>query len=388
MKTSFTCFALIATLLCASSASASTPCSSSYAAKALAGQLIHVKRDDLKPGRVLLGLDGSRVVVDRALAPEPHREPWHARVAWIKYQIAPSHSPAAAVLHLDTDSNGRRYLCRIELRDYTDAYVARAAQTRTRADNGPGDIEVIARTQLAYNARHRLASALQMERDVEQKKLKRTSTACFHYDAMDRFLGASLPDTESCAGSGPEQIQDRYVYRADGALLRKISAEKSMLEPDGKRFVTDAARIVVFDPQGQPLAEYAEDEAGHRYRRSLAPKTDDSKYHAIKVVGSPASLDLNRLQDGKAAGLWQLYSMPSSIANSIDGLYDDRYLVARGETLSFDKRERERIWKALIRPDHDMVLQAQGLFLLVPEVSPSSWAACMNPRLETREACS
>jgi len=247
---------------------------------------------------------------------------------------------------------------------------------------------VIEQIQLTYDVHHRLAAAIEAQRDAEQQRLKRTSTACFHYDAKDRFLGASFPGAGSCTGSGPEQIQDRYVYQADGTLLRKISAEKSIPEPDGKRFVTDAARVIVFGPQSQPMAEYVTDDSGRHYRRSLAPKANDSQYHAIKVVGSPAVLELRRLLDGTAPGFWQFYSMPSALANSGDGRHETRYLVASGDNREIDSQEREQIWKALSRPDCDMVLEAQGIFLLVPEVSSALWAACMNPSLESREACS
>lgn len=178
------------------------------------------------------------------------------------------------------------------------------------------------------------------------------------------------------------------MYQADGELLRKISAEKSLLTPEGESFVTDAARVTVFGSQGQPTAEYAADDIGRHYRRSLAPQLNDSQYHAIKVINSPAALDLRRLLDAKAPGFWQFYSMPSSIANSGDGRNDPRYLVASGDAAAIDERERESIWKALSRPDHDMVLEAEGIFLLVPEVSPALWNACMNPQLETRAACS
>jgi hypothetical protein len=386
MKASFIRFALISTLLGANGALASTPCVQANA-KGSVGQALYIKRDDLKPGRVLLGLDGSRVVVRRTLAPEPGKQTWYARVDWEKYQIAPSHSPAIAVLRLDADEKGRRYLCSIETRDYTDAYVERSVGNETPAAVRPEDIEVIELTQFAYDAHHRLIAAIESQRDAEQRKLKPTSTACFHYDAKDRFLGASFSDAGLCAQSGSEQIQDRYVYQADGVLLRKISIEKSTIGLDGNPFVTNVARVTVFGPQGQPMAEYVHGDSGRRYRRSLALKANDSKYHAIKVVGSPASLDLNSLQDGKAAGLWQLFSMPSSVANANDGLYDDRYLVARDDKLDIDRRQRERIWKALSRPDQDMVLVAQGVFLLVPEVSTAIWAACMNPRLDSRAAC-
>ena len=354
---------------------------------ALTRQVLHVERDDLKPGRVLLARDGSRVVVRSTFAPEPGGQPWHASVDWKKHQIAPSHSPAAAVLHLDTDDKDKSYLCSIEHRDYTDAYVGQNVRLTTPADVGPGDIELIERTQLTYDARHRLAVAIEEQRDAEQQKLKRTSTSCFHYDAEDRFLGASFPNAGSCATSGPEQIEDRYVYQADGTLLRKISAEKSIPEPDGKPFITDTARVIVFGPQGQPSAEYADDETGRHYRRSLASNANDSQYHAIKVIGSPAALDLRRLLNGKAPGFWQFYSMPSGIANSGDGRIGDRYLVASGDKPVIDEREREKVWKALIRRDQDMVLEAQGVFLLVPEVSPALWASCMNPRLENEAAC-
>ncbi|XYJ11491.1 hypothetical protein ACSUZJ_05755 [Telluria sp. B2] len=384
MKTSFIRLALIATLIGVNGASAATPCAHPTPAR----QVLHVKRDDLKPGRILLGVDGSRVAVRRTLAPEPQSQPWHVRVDWKKHQTEPSHSPTTAVLHLDTDDKGVSYLCRIEIRGYTDAYVERNVGIETPAEVRPSDIEVIEQVQLTYDARQRLAVAVEAQRDATQRALKRTSTACFHYDAKDRFLGASFPDADSCAGFGPEQIRDRYVYQADGSLLRKISGGKSIPEPDGGRFVTDDARIVVFGPQGQPTAEYVTDDSGRHYRRSLAPKANDSQYHAIKVIGSPAALELRRLLDGKAPGFWQFHSIPSAIANSGDGRNETRYIVASGDIADINSQDRVEIWKALSRPDHDMVLEAQGIFLLVPEVSPALWEACMNPQLESREACS
>jgi hypothetical protein len=227
MKPGFIQVALIGTLIGANGALASTLCAPPIAAEAPARQVLHVARDNLRPGRVLIGLDGSRVVVRRTRESESGVQPWYARVDWKKHQITPSHSPAAAVLHLDTDDKGARYLCRIEIRSYTDAYVERNAGVKKPVEVRPGDVEVIERTQLTYDAHHRLAAAIEAQHDAEHKGLKRTNTACFHYDARDRFLGASFSDAGSCAGSGPEQIQDRFVYEANGTLLRKISAEKA-----------------------------------------------------------------------------------------------------------------------------------------------------------------
>jgi hypothetical protein len=373
-------------MLAAHAASAVT-CAPAAGAAAPGWTVLHVKRSDLKPGSVLLGLDGGRVTVPSTLFPEPGGAPWHARVDWEKHKVAPGHSPAAALLYLDAAQQGKRALCRIDVRDFTEEYIQRNLTAKPPTVPGPADLAVFERSELRYDGGARLVSVIEHARDDSSKALQRKQTACFHYNAMDRYLGASLPDADGCAGSGPEQIQDRYVYQADGALLRKVSAEKRMPGLDGKPFVTDAAQVTVFDGKGQPSAEYVEDDAKRHYRRSLGGKRDDGKYRAVKVVGSAAALDLRRLVDSKTPGFWQFYSMPSTVANNGNNDNDQRYLVASGDQPAIGKSERDAVWKALARPDHDMVLEAQGMFLLVPEVSAPLWKACMSPQVDTRAAC-
>jgi len=335
----------------------------------------------------LLGLDGSRVVVEKELGPEPGAQPWHARVNWEKHQVAPSYSPTVAVLYRKRESGSKSYLCKIEMRDYTSAYKERNAGNKVPAYVRSIDIEVVEQIQLTYDTRHRLSMIVEYQREAGKSELAQRRIACFYYDVKDQFLGVSFLQAGSCTSSGVDQIQNRYVYRADGLLLREISAEKNIFEPGSTGPSVNLARVTLFDSDRRPKAEYVKSDDGRVYRRSLAANKNDSQYHAIKIISLRIDFDLQYLLGSQAQGLWQFYSMPSANANIGDGRMTDRYLIARGESVSIDQQERERLWNALRRPDYDLVLEAQGVFLLVPEVSSAIWSACTNPLFMTIDAC-
>lgn len=142
--------------------------------------------------------------------------------------------PFLAPLFFDTDEQGKRYLCRFEKRAYAEAYSRRNSNVAPAAVSGSADIRFFERTDLRYHLRNLLGSVVDWRWDGA--RLKRTNTACFHYDQAGRYIGTSSPDATSCTGSGPARIAERYVYAGNGKLLRKISIKKRMDGLDGKAF--------------------------------------------------------------------------------------------------------------------------------------------------------
>lgn len=390
MNLSTTILFLAATLALAQEARAAVPCMAASSNAQSAWSQLHVRRDEVKPGRVLLGRDGARIGVKDTLAPVAASEPgaglpWQERVDWKKHEIGASHSAAAAALFFDTDEQGKRYLCRIEKRAVTEAYSRRNSNAAPAAVPEPADIRVVERTDLRYDARNRLGSVVNWQWDGA--RLKRNDTACFHYDQAGRYIGTSSPDAASCTGPGPARIAERYVYAGGGKLLRKISIEKRMAGLDGKPFVTSAARVVVYDAQDRPKAEYVEDEARRHYRRSLPGHAPPRDYQAVKLVGSPAAINVNTLLGGESPGFWQFHAIPIALANGDDMLGEQKYLIASGDKRAISSAERDQIWQALNRPDHDLRYQGQEVFLLVPDVAAPRWAACMDELRNTPGAC-
>ena len=220
----------------------------------------------------------------------------------------------------------------------------------------------------------------------EQAILKRESSECFYYDKADAYVGASVPAGNGCPADAPIKLDQRYVYQVDGKLLRQINAEKRMPGLYGKPFVTSAARVIIYNEQGEPRAEYAADDAQRYYRRSIAPKDDVTRYHGVIAISSAASIDPRSLSGSAAPGFWQFYSVPSRVVNE-DASNDPRYLLASGDQPAISKADREKVWKALQRPDHDLLFDAQGKFLLVPGTPVTLWKACVNHQLVTRNDC-
>lgn len=384
-------YVFMAAWLGAAGACFAAPCTPSGAPYNPAWTVLHVKQGDLKAGSAMLGADGARVTVGATLTPVPGgqragSQPWYTRVDWQKHNIGPNNAPDTAVVYLDTDGKGRRYLCRIDTRRLTDTYLQRAGAAKAPPP-GPADVRTEMRSVLSYDAQQRLASAVTWRWHDEQAVLKREATACFYYNQRNAYLGAAFPDADGCAASAPVHLDQRFVYQSDGKLLRRIDAEKRMPGLDGKPFVTSAARVIIYDEQGEPNAEYVEDDARRHYRRSLAPRDDVSKYRAVILVSSAAAIEPRSLPDGAAPGFWQFYSVPTRVANEQAGINDAQYLLASGERPAISKADREKVWKALQRPGYDLLFDAQGKYLLVPGTPAPVWNACMNHQLVTRAAC-
>lgn len=382
-------YVFMAAWLGAAGACLAAPCTPSGAAVNPAWSVVHVKQGDLKPGSAMLGADGARVTVGATLAPAPGGQPWYTRVDWQKHKVGPSNAPDTAVVYLDADDKGRRYLCRIDTRRLTDSYLQRAGAAKVAPPPGPADVRTEMRSELSYDAQQRIASAVTWRWHDEQAVLKREATACFYYNQTNAYLGAAFPgaDADACAAAAPAQLDQRFVYQGDGKLLRRIDAEKRMPGLDGKPFVTSTARVTIFDEQGEPNAEYVEDDARGHYRRSLAARDDVSKYRAIIPVGTAAAIEPRSLSGGAAPGFWQFYSVPTKVANQKDGINEAQYLLASGERQAISKADREKVWKALQRPGYDLLFDAQGKFLLVPGTPVAVWNTCVNPQLVTRAAC-
>ena len=381
---------LAATLALAREAHAAVPCMAANPKAESAWSQVHVRRDEIKPGRVLLGARGARIEVKDSFAPVAASEPsaglpWQERVDWKKHEIAPSHSAAAAVLFFDTDAQGKRYLCRIEKREYTEIYSVRNSSADRPALPGPADVAVFERHHLIYDANKRLGSVVEWQWDGD--RLKRTDTACFHYDQAGRYIGASAPNAASCAATDPAKIADRYVYSGDGKLIRKISIETRYSVQVGEIVSTSAARVVVYDALGAPNAEYVEDEAKRHYRRNLPGHAPPSEYHAVKPVGSPKAIHLRTLLNETAPTFWQFSSIPTASVKGDGPLSEQKYVIASGDMRAISSTEQDQIWKALNKPNHDLRYEGQGVFLLVPEVGAPRWAACMDYRRNTRDDC-
>ena len=381
---------MFATVAFAREARAAVPCMAANSTAKSSLSQVHVRRDEIKPGRVLLGRNGARIEVKDSLAPLPASEPsaglpWQERVDWKKHEIGASHSAAAAVLFFETDEQGKRYLCRIEKREYTETYSQRNSSVDRPAVPGPADVAVFERHHLIYDANKRLGSVVDWQWDGA--RLKRTDTACFHYDREGRYIGASAPDAASCAATDPAKIAERYVYSGDGKLIRKVSIEERMPGLDGKPFVTSAARVVVYDAEGAPNGEYVEDKAKRYYRRNLPGHAAPKDYDAIKPVGSPKAINLRTLLNETAPTFWQFYSIPTAYIKGDDLLDEQKYLIASGDKRAISGAEQDQIWKALNKPSHDLRYEGQSNILLVPEVRAPRWAACMDYRRNTRDDC-
>jgi hypothetical protein len=353
---------------------------------------IYVKNDDLKAGRQLLGLDGSRIRVRDTWPPVPgengaSNRPWHTRVDWTSYAQPADDAPSSTVLYFDTDESGTRFPCRVEAREWTEQFLTRSGQSQSLPKPTAADIRVSALTKLAYDSHGRIAGVIEYRLDDQRAALARTTTECFHYNKTDGFLGASIEEADACTSASPARIQERFVYTADGKLLRRIDSEKTMAGLDGKPFVTREAHVLVFDEQGQPRAEYVENEEKRHYRRNLADKDDLTKYRAIKLIASAKVIDVAAIQAASPPGFWQFFSLPTKVANADDGVNDARYLVASGQNQPVSASDKEKLWDLLNRPGHDLILDAQGRFILVPEILPPVWKACVSLDANTPAAC-
>lgn len=381
---------MFAALALAHEARAAVPCMAASPTAKPALTQVHVRRDEIKPGRVLLGHNGARVEVKDSFAPVAASGPgaalaWHELVDWKKHEIATSHSPEAAVLYFDTDQQGKRYLCRIEKRAYTEAYSRRNSNVNRQALPGPADVAVFERHNLIYDASRRLGSVVDWRWDGA--RLARTATACFFHDRAGRYIGASSPDAASCTGSNPAEIVDRYVYSEEGKLIRKISIEERFTVRVGEIASTSAARIVVYDAQGAPIAEYVEDDAKRHYRRNLPGHAAPLDYQKIKPIGSPNAINLKALANEEVPTFWQFSSIPTAAVKGDGPLSEQKYVIASGDKRAISSTEQDQIWKALSKPNHDLRYEGQGVFLLVPKVGAPQWAACMDYRRITRDAC-
>ena len=352
---------------------------------------VYVKPVDLKAGSALPGLDGSPVVVSDVWRPAPGEGrgkslPWYARVNWGVYH-QPREDLTSSVIYLDADDKGVKYLCRVEARDLTEKTRDRRDKAGQLVRPSAADVRVYELTKIFYDQHSRIEGVAQFVLDDRHLALKREKTECFHYNQTDGFLGAAPSSAETCTGSSPEQIDERYVYTADGKLLRRIDVEKSMPGLDGKPFVVKRAGVVVYSEAGQPIAEYAENEENKRYRRSLAANDDLTRYAGLKVIASANEIDTVAVQGGTLLGFWKIYSLPTKVANTNDDVYENKYSMASGTRTHITSADRARLWAALQKPDHDLMLEAQGKFLLVPEATPVVWKKCINFRVNTVEAC-
>ena len=352
---------------------------------------VYVKPVDLKAGGTLPGLDGSRVVATDAWRPAPGEGrgkslPWQSRVNWDAYP-QPLADLTSSIIYVDADDKGVKYPCRVEARDLTETSRERRDKAGQLVRPGAADVRVYELTKIFYDQRSRIAGVAQFVLDDRHLALKREKTECFHYNRTDGFLGAAPASAETCTASSLEQIEERYVYTEAGKLLRRIDVEKSMPGLDGKPFVVKRAGVVVYSEAGQPIAEYAENEENKRYRRSLAANDDLTRYAGLKVIASANEIDTVAAQGGTLLGFWQIYSLPTKVANANDGVYESKYSVARGTRTHITSADKARLWAALQKQDHDLMLDAQGKFLLVPEATPAVWKKCINYRVNTVETC-
>lgn len=148
---------LLVTALTAGRASAVPLCATSGSTPPRAWSALHIQNADLAPGAALFGTDGGRIAVLREYGPTASSDPakgapWHKRADWSKHTVSPVLMPPTAIVYMDTDGQGKQWLCGIEKRGFTEAYRKRNTQAGKITPAIIEDVFVTERVQLGRQA--------------------------------------------------------------------------------------------------------------------------------------------------------------------------------------------------------------------------------------------